>query len=278
MKQENVDEAVVNGFGSEWRTYDQSGLQEKELQTLFDAYFEIFPWDRLPDNAVGIDLGCGSGRWAKFVAPRIGTLHCIDPSEEALAVARRQLEGQDNCEFHLAGAHNIPLPDESVDFGYCLGVLHHVPDTAAALRALVKKLKPGATLLLYLYYAFDNRPLGFRAIWQISDVLRQGISRLPFPLRYRLSQMIGIFIYFPLARAAALMETAGMDVASFPLSYYRRRSLYVMCNDALDRFGTKVEHRFTRNEMAAIMAASGLTDIIFKPTAPFWCAVGVRSR
>jgi hypothetical protein len=45
-----------------------------------------------------------------------------------------------------------------MDFGYSLGVLHHVADTEGALRAAVRTLKPGAPLLVYLYYAFDNRP------------------------------------------------------------------------------------------------------------------------
>ena len=64
----------------------------------------------------------------------------------------------------------IPLPDGSADFGYSLGVLHHVPDTQKGIIECVRKLKPGAPFLLYLYYAFDNRPWWFRTIWKISDL------------------------------------------------------------------------------------------------------------
>ena len=88
----NIDEKVVHGFGKEWRRFDQSQLNDKELYDMFSAYFTIFPWNKLSENSVGFDLGCGSGRWAKFVAPRIGTLYCIDPSEEALNVARGNLK------------------------------------------------------------------------------------------------------------------------------------------------------------------------------------------
>ena len=79
---------------------------------MFDNYFNIFPWDKLPPDAVGFDLGCGSGRWAKLVAPRVGKLYLFDPSPDALAVAKRNLSGADNCEFQIAGADNIPLADE----------------------------------------------------------------------------------------------------------------------------------------------------------------------
>ena len=57
------------------------------MQRIFDSYFQVFPWDSLEPDAVGFDLGCGTGRWAKLVAPRVGTLHCIDPSS-AIDVAR----------------------------------------------------------------------------------------------------------------------------------------------------------------------------------------------
>lgn len=137
----NLDAKTVEGFGDEWSRFDQSSLSNSELRTMFDTYFSVFPWERLPADAIGFDLGCGSGRWAKLVAPRVGKMHLIDPSADALAVARRNLNGAANCEFHHAGVADIPLADESCDFGYSLGVLHHIPDTEAGLRACVAKLK-----------------------------------------------------------------------------------------------------------------------------------------
>lgn len=270
----NIDSKVVAGFGDEWSRFDQSELSETELQTLFDNYFNIFPWDRIPVNAVGFDLGCGSGRWAKLVAPRVGRLHLIDPSE-AIEVARRNLHDAPNCEFHRAGVNAIPLPDDSCDFGYSLGVLHHVPDTEAGLRACVAKLKPGAPFLLYLYYAFDNRPRWFRVAWRVSDVVRKAISSLPYPVRYGVSQVIAAVVYFPIARLARGLERLGLDVSSFPLSQYRHNSFYVMRTDALDRFGTSLELRFTRTEVEEMMTNAGLRDIRFNETA-YWTAVGIR--
>src|ERR1043166_1142462 len=196
----NIDKKVVAGFGDEWSRFDQSALSDDELQRMFDNYFSIFPWKNLPADAVGFDLGCGSGRWAKLVAPRVGKLFLFDPSRSALAVAERNLKGIHNCEFHIADTGRIPLEKGSCDFGYSLGVLHHVPDTEAGLMACVEKLKPGAPFLVYLYYSFENRPFWFRAIWKISDVIRRFICRLPSALRYSISQVFAGLAYFPLAR------------------------------------------------------------------------------
>jgi hypothetical protein len=110
-------------------------------------------------------------------------------------------------------------------------------------------LKPGAPFLLYLYYAFDNRPFWFRCIWRISDLVRRGVSRLPHGLRYWVSQLIAAFIYWPLAKSAAMAEYLGasaVSVEAMPLSPYRKLSFYTMRTDALDRFGTQLEKRFTR--------------------------------
>ncbi len=271
----NIDNQVVAGFGDEWARFDQAGLDRDELQKMFDNYFNIFPWNIVDSGSVGFDLGCGSGRWASFVAPRVGKLYLFDPSSDALEVAKRNLRDSNNCEFALAGAEDIPLADEICDFGYSLGVLHHIPDTEDGLRSCVRKLKSGAPFLLYLYYSFDNRPVWFRMLWKMSDLLRRGISALPNSLRYLFSQILAAIVYFPLARTTKLLEKLGVNVEYFPLSQYRNNSFYVMRNDALDRFGTRLERRFSKAEMQAMMERAGLENISFSTTS-FWTAIGYK--
>ena len=272
----NIEQKTVNGFGDEWSRFDQSALSDEELDDIFNQYFRIFPWSLLPEESIGFDLGCGSGRWAKKVADRVRTLHCIDASEAALNVAKRNLREKQNCYFHLAGVDNIPLKDGIMDFGYSLGVLHHVPNTSAGIKACVTKLKPGAPFLLYLYYAFDNRPLWFRKLWQLSDCFRKVISRTPYLIRYWISQLIAAVIYYPLSKTSMFLDKLGINVASFPLSYYRNRSFYTMRTDALDRFGTILEQRFTAKEIKKMMEDAGLERVEFSNSTPYWCALGFK--
>jgi len=276
MGMANIDRLTVEGFGEEWSRYDQTKLSPDELEYYFGRYFSTFPWHMVGKGSVGFDLGCGSGRWARLVAPKVGLLHCIDASEPALSVAKRSLASQTNCAFHHATVDEIPLPDSSMDFGYSLGVLHHVPDTAGALQSCVRKLKPGAPFLVYLYYRFDNRPPWFRRLWELSDRGRQIISRMPAKSRHRITEVIAATVYLPLARCSNVLERLGTDVSSVPLSSYRRASFYTMRTDALDRFGTRLEQRFTRAEIAEMMRAAGLEDIKFSENGPFWCASGLR--
>lgn len=274
---DNIDRKTVKGFGEEWAAFDQTALDGAEYAALFDAYFHIFPFDSLPEHSVGFDLGCGSGRWAAGLVDNVGLLHCIDPAEQALDVARRRLSGKSNVRFHLASSDSIPIADASADFGYSLGVLHHIPDTAKALKDCVAKLRVGAPFLVYLYYRFDTRPRWFRALWQLSDIVRKGIFLLPFRARKAATTAIAATVYWPLARGASIAEKLSVDVSNMPLSAYRSLSFYTMRTDALDRFGTRLEHRFTRSEIDAMMRQAGLTDIRFSDREPYWVACGIRA-
>lgn len=275
----NLDARTVSGFGREWSIFNQSDLPEAERDSLFASYFSLFPWDSLPPNAEGFDMGCGSGRWAASAAVRVGTLHCVDASPEALDVARSNLTGLPNIVFHCASVGSWDVADGSMDFGYSLGVLHHVPDTAEAIASCAEKLKPGAPLLLYLYYRFDNgKPWYFVLAWRMSEVFRQVICRMRENWRHRITDVIAAAIYWPLARLAGFAEKRGNDVGNWPLSAYRNNSFYTMRTDALDRFGTRLEQRFTRTEIMAMMVAAGLTGVQFRDDVPYWCALGYRSH
>ncbi len=275
----NVDPKVARGFGEEWSTFrqDEDHLSAQQRREIFDDYFRIFPWQMLPvGGGAGADIGCGTGRWSMLVAPRVGHLHLLDASSEALAVARQNLQRAGNVSFHAASVAHMPFADASLDFAYSLGVLHHVPDTPAAIEAIAAKLKPGAPFLVYLYYALDNRPAWYRALWRLSNFGRLIVSRLPHPLRFGVSQAIAALVYWPLARLSTLLSQRGRASRSLPLSYYADKSFYVMRTDAYDRFCTRLEKRFTRAQIEAMLQRAGFVDIRFSDREPFWCAVGIK--
>lgn len=274
----NVDTAVAAGFGREWSSFSQGEqeLSASERQKLFDDYFHIFPWDHLPDGAVGIDVGCGSGRWSMMVAPRVGSLHLLDASAEALEVAKRNLVGVENVSFHHASVGDIPIENASLDFAFSLGVLHHVPDTTSAIRSVASKLKSGAPFLIYLYYSLDNRPWWFRLIWQVSNAGRLVISRLPTAFRMLASQIIAVTVYWPFARFAAVVQRIGLPTSLIPLEAYKNLSFYTMRTDAYDRFCTALEKRFSKAEIATMLTDAGFERVSFSETVPYWCAVGYK--
>ena len=271
----NIDKKVVNDFGKEWKAFNHQDIDSSLLDSAFKSYFHIFPFEGLKD-AEGFDMGCGSGRWAKFVAPKVGFLNCIDPSIEAMQEAKINMSNFQNCSLECGSVDNNLLKNESQDFGYSLGVLHHIPNTALALKSCSDKLKSGAPFLLYLYYRFDNKPRGYYFIWKFSDYARNLICRLPFAIKFLISQLIALFIYFPLARTALLLEKMSFDVSNFPLTWYRNEPFYIMRTDSLDRFGTRLEQRFTKNEIYKMLIDAGFERIVFSDREPFWTVLSYK--
>ena len=268
-----ISRIVIRGFGEEWTRFNQKKLSELERLSIFQDYFIYFPWSELPDGARAADIGCGSGRWAKLVAPRVGTLTCIDASDAALTVARGNLSEFDNVDFSLSITTDLPFHDEELDFSYSLGVLHHVDDIRASLNEIARITRPGGFFLVYLCYKFDNRPMWFRALWRVTDLLGKIISKTPPKLRFFLCDLIALFVYWPMAKFACLLNTLQLPVKNFPLSYYKKSSFYTMRTDALDRFATAVENRYTKMEIEDMLSEAGFENIKFSDIAPFWCVV-----
>jgi len=262
----NVDSATVEGFGEEWSRFTQQDLSDRERAQVFAQFFSLIDWTKKPKKV--LDMGCGSGRWDVLVAPLVGELVAADASPQALRVAEHNVRAP-NVSFVQCTPDTLPFPDGYFDFIFSIGVLHHLPDTRAAILSLARKLAPCGLLLLYMYYALDNRPMWFRTIWKLSDLLRRCISQLPFSMRYAVSQTIAVFVYWPMARISKYLPVT----ASWPLKFYADRSFYVMRTDALDRFGTRLEKRFTKRQIVTMLEGAGLTDIRFSNSDPHWVCV-----
>jgi hypothetical protein len=110
----------------------------------------------------------------------------------------------------------------------------------------------------------------------MTDAARRLISRTPFYLRKLVSDVLALAIYWPLACVARTAEALGKRVDDWPLSYYRGKGLYTMRTDALDRFGTVLEQRFSRAEIRAMMEQAGLENVRFSDDPPYWCAIGFK--
>lgn len=272
----NIDKKVVNDFGEEWSAFKQSDIEKKDLESAWEQYFSIFPFNELPDNAIGFDMGCGSGRWAMFTSPKVGHLHCIDASEKALSVAKENLSELDEITFHHGSVSDGILDDNSQDFGYCLGVLHHIPDTLDGLKSCSKMLKSGAPFLLYLYYNFENRSVLFKAIWRISNIFRWFISKFPSPLKKLTTFLIAIVVYFPLARISLFIERIGFNPHFVPLSDYRKKKFKFMATDSLDRFGTRLEKRFSKSDIINMLEEAGFINVRFSSSQPYWVCISYR--
>lgn len=273
---ENADNEVVESFGEEWSKF--SSFKEDDLKKLGEEYFDILPADLLNLQTSVLDVGCGTGRWSKVLADKVGAITLVDPSK-AILIADKLLAENENIRLAKAYANDLPFNDNEFDLVMSIGVLHHIPDTLSAMKECVKKVKPGGYFYAYLYYSLDNRGKLFRFAFNVSDLLRRGVSKLSPGLKRFVCDVLAIIIYMPFVLLSRLLFALGMKKAAdnIPLSSYKDKSFHIIRNDSLDRFGTKLEHRFSKVEIRDMMEKSGLKDIHFSPNMPYWHAIGVKA-
>lgn len=276
-KDSNIDHITVKSFGEEWDRFND--FSDQEIERIGNEYFDIVSEKHLNKNANVLDVGCGSGRWSRFISKKVHFVEAIDPSSAVVNAVK--ITGKfGNVRVTQASVDYIPFENNSFDFVFSLGVLHHIPDTQAAMTSCIQKLKPGGYFLVYLYYNFDNKSFAFKFVFRIVNLLRIFISGLPSKMKIFLCDALALLVYFPLARFSRLIKIVSKKKKYYqlvPLNYYHDKSFYIMRNDSLDRFGTPLEQRFSKNEILKMMNNAGLTEVEFSDKAPFWHAIGKKA-
>ena len=266
---------MVSSFGSEWAKFNS--FEDADLEKISAEYFDILDEKIINKGSYCIDIGCGTGRWSKCLLDKAGFIEAIDPSE-AIFAADKLLPVGSNVRLSMAATDNIPFADGTFDFGMSIGVLHHIPDTSRALTDCVKKIKQGGYFYIYLYYSLDNKGWLAKLLLSLVTGLRKVVSRLPGKLKRFVCDLLAVVVYMPLVLLSRLFFFLGFKKlsAKVPLSIYRNKSFYIIRNDALDRFGTRLEQRFSRAEIISMMTNAGLEEIIVSPGLPYWHAIGKK--
>ena len=270
---DNLDQVTVDSFGEEWSKFNY--FDEGEIENIGNEYFDIVDFSKFNENSTALDVGCGTGRWSIYLSSKFSNVYAMDPSKAIFSAANLT---KDIPGIHLlkASAENIPFEDNTFDLVISLGVLHHIPDTQKALNSIVKKVKGGGQCLIYLYYALDNRSILYKMIFHSSSIFRFFISKLPSFLKKIICDIIAVIVYLPFIYLSKFVKIFfGKKLGDkIPLSYYGNKSFNVIRNDALDRFGTPLEQRFSKVQIESMMQKAGLTDIKFSNNQPYWHVIG----
>ncbi len=273
-KDENIDQGVIDGFGHEWAAFDYA---ESETAEALDAQFAAYcaPLDLAQfdlANSVAGDFGAGSGRWSSRLAPYFSLVYALEPSDGASQVLKKKFADDPKIVVlqETVGVNSIPVG--SLDLAMSLGVLHHIPDTALAIKDVARSIKPGGVFLCYLYYSLENKPAYYRLIFKGVNLVRRVISASPQRVRRLSATIIAALVYWPLARLSKVLNKLGRNTANLPLHHYADMPFVMLANDALDRFGTSLEQRFSKAEITEMLRTADfdLTTLRFSEIEPFW--------
>ena len=199
-------------------------------------------------------------------------IFAIEPSQGAFDVLREKFKGESKVTVLKESIGRNSIPDESIDFAMSLGVLHHMPNTSQGIKDISRKIKPGGSFLCYLYYSLEGKSAMYKFLFAVSSLIRRVINKLPYTIRKVLSDFIALTVYFPLARLSKYAQSRGKDISNFPLHHYAEMPFIMMQNDALDRFGTRLEQRFSKDDISEMLELAGfdLSTLIFSEKEPYW--------
>jgi ubiquinone biosynthesis O-methyltransferase len=95
-----------------------------------------------------LDLGCGGGFMSEALAQRGAKVIGIDPSQPAIAIARKHAQATGLAiDYRVGTGEELPVAANSADIVLCVDVLEHVRDLDAVLDEVRRVLKPGGLFL-----------------------------------------------------------------------------------------------------------------------------------
>jgi len=166
-------------FGYEWTHFPRTqldGLGQDESERTFRLKTGLTPEDIR--GKLVLDVGCGAGRFLEVVSRwGVGLVIGIDASD-AVESARANLNNHANVKIWRCAVEELLLTSGVTPYQfevvYCIGVLHHTPDPAAAFRTIARMVKPGGLLCVWVYST------GMGSWVRIADLYRLVTTRLPW--------------------------------------------------------------------------------------------------
>ena len=250
---EGTTSATFASFGFEWNNFDDVRTEDEGFA---DVYFRDVDLPAL-DGKVGLDAGCGKGRYTRFLAEHLGSMAALDGSS-AVEAAARNLARFPSVQVVRSDLRHAPFAPASFDFIASLGVLHHLDDPQAGFERLVGYLAPGGQVLLYLYSRPPTPGLRSAALASAA-ALRTVTVRLPHRVLKVVSAPIAALLYYGVVAPGAYGDRRGhAALSSLPMDAYRGKPLRSLVLDTFDRLSAPVEHRYVWTELAPWFDRAGL--------------------
>jgi ubiquinone/menaquinone biosynthesis C-methylase UbiE len=182
----SLEISTSNLYSDLWKDFDINTLTEESLTLLRGR----LPQELIAGSIMGknvLDMGCGSGRYSIALA-RAGAKKVVgvDFQAKAFLPARAWCKEHGQALQFVAGdILELPLNDQSFDFIFCNGVLHHTRSIRKGLEELGRVLRPSGKAFLYIYATGG-------IFWRTREVLRAIFKRIPLTYTHMILNAIGL--------------------------------------------------------------------------------------
>ena len=243
-----LDQAEQRGspdrFGHSWEIFSEILPVHEEQFLRWTTGLSKSSWQ----GKSFLDVGCGIGRNSYWpLTYGAGSSLSIDIDERTLAAARKNLEQFGDGVVESRSAYDIGEA-ENFDVAFSIGVIHHLENPDLAILEMERALKPGGTMLIWLYGYENNEWL----IRYFNPVRKALFSKMPLGLVYSLSFPVTYLLWLFLK--TGIGKTEYMKLIRTFSSRHLRAIVY-------DHMIPEIAIYYTEEDAIELLKKAGLVDV-----------------
>lgn len=230
----------------------------------FTKMQEVIP-ESIVRGSAGIEIGSGCGYDTYIMAKNNPAVKIVSMDiSDGVFQAKKLTCGLKNVNIIKGSVLNIPMADNTFDFAYSFGVLHHISEPENGLKEVLRVLKNRAPAYLYLYEDHSENKAKYLSL-RIVNAARQITTRLPPRILYFISLLFSPFVVMLFSFPAMILRSfkATRKLSEF-IPFNFGTHLFSLAGDLYDRFGSPIEHRFSKKEVVALLERSDFNNISVK--------------
>jgi SAM-dependent methyltransferase len=207
-----------------------------------------------PPAGVVLDAGAGEGIDLASVGLTPGCRAVgVELSPGGVRATAARISTVPNARIVQGSILSMPIVSHAFDYAYSYGVVHHTVDPEGAVREIVRTLKPGGDLLVYVYENFEQRGLLWRLALTAVNGVRRPISRMSPAAIRRVCAMLAPCVYVTCTLPSRYFSWA----ARFPYPATQNPNMKSLIPDLYDRFAAPIEARYSERGARALVEQAG---------------------
>ena len=189
-----------------------------------------------------LDAGCGEGI---DLASVVWSDPCravgVEISDGGIAATAARIAATDRARVIQGDVLALPFRNAAFDGAYSYGVVHHTIDPDSAVREIVRAVKCGGHILLYVYEDFSTRSIAWRVALRTVNAVRSYVSGMSPPNIRRFCAAVAPFVYVTCTLPSKYFSWA----ARLPYPAAQNPTLRSLVPDLYDRFAAPIECRYS---------------------------------
>jgi len=248
-------------FGFEWNKY--STIDKKYEDQLKNWISPLVP-EYFKSLSI-LDAGCGMGRNSYWMLKwGAGSATAFDFDQRSVEAAKKNLAEFSTAQVLYKSIYEIDWREE-FDLAFSIGVIHHLADPERALKNLVAALKPGGTLLVWVYSYEGNEWI----VKYINPIRKNITSKLPLGAVHFLSYFCSIPLWL------------FVKILRGPSAYLKQLStfkFYHLHSIVFDQLIPDVANYWKKSEIDALFSKLNLSEfnIYLPPNHSGWTIIGKK--